>query len=90
MVRQQQQAQWLCLDSNVVRPPWKYKGLHLPPLRAITSDCGHKVSLQTFLKDEALPCNPFTGFAAYPDSTAMTTACSSVCCETEFQNMDGN
>lgn len=38
-------------------PLWKHKGLR-PPLRAITSDCGHKVSLQTFLKDEALPRNP--------------------------------
>lgn len=29
-----------------------------PPPVAITSDCGHKVSPQTFLKDEALPHNP--------------------------------
>lgn len=47
-----------CLDSHRIRPPWKHKGPHLPPLRVITSDCGHKVSLQTFLKDEALPRNP--------------------------------
>lgn len=39
-------------------PLWKHKGLGPPPLRVITSDCGHKVSLQTFLKDEALPRNP--------------------------------
>lgn len=43
--------------TRTVIPPGKHKRPRSPPqlpsLRAITSDCGHKVSLQTFLKDGA-------------------------------------
>lgn len=46
------------LGQQRSQTPWKHKGLHPPPTRVIIFDCGHKVSLQTFLKDEGLPHNP--------------------------------
>lgn len=49
-------GQWPCLDSS--QTPLETQRNSPPLLGAITSDCGHKVSLQTFLKDEALPRSP--------------------------------
>lgn len=69
-------AVWTETQSD---PPFgNTKDFTSAPSRAITFDCGHKVSLQTFLKDQGRPREKaLTGFTAYPELSAMTTASAS-------------